>query len=171
MANEKTKAQALKDLGEKVTGKTLTSDNTIVGMLDQITDNYSGGSGSGANSYILQGNVTWMSGEAVEITDEENLAQLNGFKNAIARGEKPAIGFKLQSTQYEDPIYYVLQTKVDYLATSYGDRGDSLKVQGIGFLNVVGMTNTFIKVDIIYGWQQDSYERQWKITLTALNQG
>lgn len=47
MANEKTKTKALKELGEKVTGKTLNNNATVVGMLNQIADNYSGGSGGG----------------------------------------------------------------------------------------------------------------------------
>lgn len=39
---DRTKIDALKDLGEKITGKTLTitDDDTIVTVLDKITENY-----------------------------------------------------------------------------------------------------------------------------------
>ena len=45
MANERTKTIALKDLGEAVTGKTLscTDADTVVSMIDKITAEYSGG--------------------------------------------------------------------------------------------------------------------------------
>lgn len=47
MIQTRTKVDALKDLGEKVTGATLPSEEneTIVGMIDKIAENYSGDGG------------------------------------------------------------------------------------------------------------------------------
>lgn len=82
MANEKTKAQALKELGEKITGKTLTSDNTVVGMIDQITNNYSGG-GSGGESDIVLKTAIDASKATNPITDTEDIALLNNWVTRI----------------------------------------------------------------------------------------
>ena len=45
MSDVRTKVDALKDLGEKITGKTITIDEneTVVSILDKITENYDGG--------------------------------------------------------------------------------------------------------------------------------
>ena len=47
MDDTRTKVDALKELGEKVTGKTLDAHDTVVEMIDEITKNYEGGSQSG----------------------------------------------------------------------------------------------------------------------------
>lgn len=44
MGNVRTKVDALKDLGEKITGKTFGNEDTVVEMIDEITKNYDGGS-------------------------------------------------------------------------------------------------------------------------------
>lgn len=45
----RTKVDALKDLGEKVTGATLVPEEneTVVGMIDKIAEHYEGGGGGG----------------------------------------------------------------------------------------------------------------------------
>lgn len=177
MENTRTKIDALKDLGDKVTGQSIVMDEneTIVGMIDKITANYEGGgSGGGSNipKFILQGQIDWiLAGEYVEITDEYNIAQFMGYKDVIASGGSAKFGFKLTSTQYEDPVYYVLQTKIDYLPSIPSVEGEMLNVEGIGFLNVVGMPDTFVKVNFNYGWRLHSTtERIWTIKLTPLTQ-
>lgn len=47
MNDTRTKVDAIKELGEKITGKTLDAHDTIVEMIDEITKNYEGSSQSG----------------------------------------------------------------------------------------------------------------------------
>ena len=65
MANERTKTIALKDLGEAVTGKTLscTDADTVVSMLDKITAEYSDVTPSGDYSTTEQRIGTWVDGK------------------------------------------------------------------------------------------------------------
>lgn len=132
------------------------------------------GGGGGSNvslpKFILQGQLDWITaGDYVHITDEENVAQLVGYKDVIASGGSAQIGFKLNTTQYQDPTYYVLQTTIDYLPSIPNNSGESFQVEGIGFLNVVGMPDTFVRVNIVYGWEYGTDNRVWNIKLTPLS--
>ena len=73
MANEKTKTKALKELGEKVTGKALNNKATIVGMIGEITKNYEGGAGGGAGV----GKLTITYTDNTPTLDETSIAYLN----------------------------------------------------------------------------------------------
>ena len=73
MANEKTKTKALKELGEKVTGKTLNNKATVVGMIGEITKNYEGGAGGGAGV----GKLTLTYSDNTYTLDETSTAYLN----------------------------------------------------------------------------------------------
>lgn len=69
----RTKVDALKELGEKVTGSTLVAEEneTIVGMIDKIAENYSGGGESGG---------------IPKITENTNMTTLDGGLYAIEVG-------------------------------------------------------------------------------------
>lgn len=76
MGATRTKVDALKDLGEKVTGSTLDipENETIVGILDKITDKYSGG-GSGGGAGV--GKLTITYSDNTYTLDETSIAYLN----------------------------------------------------------------------------------------------
>lgn len=78
MGNERTKVDALKKLGEKVTGATLVAseNETVVGMIDKIADSYSGGGGGGGVK-CYKFNTLFGANTTLDIENEEDTATLN----------------------------------------------------------------------------------------------
>lgn len=112
MENTRTKVEALKDLGDKVTGTTINieQNETIVGMLDKITENYTGGSGGSGSSIVLNGTTDWISVKNTPITDDENVAKLNSIMNAIQNDEAPSVFLKTyDEVEHEEGFSYPLQ--------------------------------------------------------------
>lgn len=106
MANARTKVDALKDLGEKVTGATLVADEneTIVGMIDKITDNYSGGGENGGAS-VLKLNTEFVGTLPIqlEVEDTEDIENLNAInQDYLTNGKLPPMFIQIeQGDQYE----------------------------------------------------------------------
>lgn len=139
----------------------LQDTKNVKAMIDRM--NAQGGNTQ--EKYILTGDATWMSGESVTITDEENLATLNAYKSTVANGIYPIIGFTLPGST---TVYTPFQATIDYEKTIYGAEGDYVSFMGVGFVNVVGMENTFIKVVITYGVSGE--DRVWTVTITPLSE-
>lgn len=109
MADTRTKVDALKDLGEKVTGNTLEvgENETIVGMLDKIADNYSGGgSGGSSEEILLNASLEWLSGESIEITDADEMAKLNRFEELSEGNKNVKLGLQLNNSKFYIFITY-----------------------------------------------------------------
>lgn len=89
----RTKVDALKELGEKITGSTLVAEEneTIVGMIDKIAENYSGGgSGGGADVLKLNTEFTGTLPIELEIEDTEDIEKLNAInQDYITNGKLP----------------------------------------------------------------------------------
>lgn len=147
---------------EVVANPELVGDEAALTGLEVAGTKYKVG---GNTKYILTGDVTWMSGESVTITDETNLATLNAYKSEVADGAYPIIGFTLPGSA---TVYTPFQATIDYEETIYGAEGDYVSFMGVGFVNVVGMENTFIKVVIIYGVSGE--DRVWTVTITPLSE-
>lgn len=94
MAEMRTKVDALKDLGEKVTGATLVADEneTIVGMIDKIADNYSGGGSGGGQNIAILPIVLEEESSYITIEDETTIKELEKVRDYyIATGIPPQI--------------------------------------------------------------------------------
>mgnify|MGYP003289663472 CR=1 FL=1 len=85
MSETRTKVDALKDLGEKVTGKTINTDEneTIVGILDKIANDYEGGGSASQENIILTGDISWLTGGGTTFEDEEDIAKLEHYKELV----------------------------------------------------------------------------------------
>lgn len=149
---------------EVIANPELTGDEAALTGLEVAGTKYKVG-GNTQEKYILTGDVTWMSGEEVTITDETNLATLNAYKSAVAEGIYPIIGFTLPGST---TVYTPFQATINYEETIYGAEGDYVRFVGVGFVDVTGMTNTFIKVAITYGVSGE--DRTWTVTITPLSE-
>lgn len=123
MIQTRTKVDALKDLGEKVTGATLPSEEneTIVGMIDQIAEAYTGGGSSSSpliTIHISEGDV---SSNPTEIDNESDIEQLEKFYNGLVGGANVSlVGVMLDNSNAEENtyggIYYIVE---DIYASNY----------------------------------------------------
>lgn len=146
----RTKVDALKDLGNKLTGSTLATraNETVVGMIDKITSNYEGG-GSGTEEILLEANMSWLSGEEVTITDTEIIAQLERFRDLYLNKKSVKLGFVLDNKKL-----YCINTGFGSIAGNYNE---------FEFLS----SNTVLGVLMIYLHEEIADENStWKITIT-----
>lgn len=81
MIDNRTKVDALKDLGEKITGTTIgvKENETIVGVIDKITSNYSGGGSVSEDGDIILKTAIDPTQSQIAITDSQDIAVLNSW--------------------------------------------------------------------------------------------
>lgn len=88
MSDARTKVDALKDLGEKITGKTITIDEneTIVSIIDKITENYDGGDTPTEDTKTIEGTSSYadISVSNVTLTKAGSLLTIQGEITNIA---------------------------------------------------------------------------------------
>ena len=88
MIDNRTKVDALKDLGEKITGATIDvkENETIVGVIDKIASNYSGGGSVSEDGDIILKTAIDPTQTQIAITDSQDIAVLNSW--VVRIGEK-----------------------------------------------------------------------------------
>lgn len=126
MAYVRTKVDALKDLGEKVTGQTIgvEENETIVGVLDKITAEYSGGGGGGGGE--MEKETIWLealpSSTIPELLDdgieklEEIFTEFNYGNDTDGRNLPDILMFDLQDM---DSNRYVVAGNIVNYSVSY----------------------------------------------------
>jgi len=112
------------------------------------------GGGSSAKAFTLVGETSWLSGEDVTITDEENLAVLNAMKAELASGNN----INLQISLPTGSTYYVYKSVIP----EYDEFGNTY-VYGFGYIGVFGIA--FVDVHVSYSSSDDA----WTVKLTDLN--
>lgn len=152
MKNDRTKVDALKDLGEKVTGATLTpSENeTVVGIIDKIADNYSGGGTSGGSKifYINQAlaSENWeenktLSAYILKDTATEVKQELDRVATALRQELYVPIGRKSSD---KTPSIIILSTWDIMYADIEDDNGKMKRITFINTISGEGETNQYI---------------------------
>lgn len=158
MGNDRTKVDALKDLGEKVTGATLvpSENETIVGMIDKIANKYSGGGsgGSGSSALVLSTIPPYDDDIPVDINDASDLEQLEALKNQYLTGGKNLPTQVIFDSLDKEGKRFLRYAKISNINT------DSSTLQ----FNVVIETNTVVG-DVSYEFIifKDGREDIWRI--------
>jgi len=115
--------------------------------------------------FVLIADASWLSGEEVEIEDEDNIATLTAMKTAIGNGEKVSLGLKLP---VGDVPYNTYQSQAPFYEA--GDEGygpyENCSVVGFGYIGLFGYT--FVDFKLSYSLTEGD---KWAITLTPLFMG
>jgi len=136
MKNDRTKVDALKDLGEKVTGATLTPDEneTVVGIIDKIAENYSGG-GSGSNILIYKINTNLYNfnpdePSPIAITDEQDIETFETIAENFGENKLIFFYFIVDNIPHYRFIESAKETEINFYAYSLTYSGTFEKIDG-----------------------------------------
>lgn len=107
--------------------------------------------------FVIAGDQTWLSGELIEITDEDNIAKLDGFFQAYANNERPVL--KLGTSGY---TFDLTQSQIQY----EDQEGAILKrYTGFGYIGSVGFVLAMF--DNATGFPDTPV---WSVQLTPISQ-
>lgn len=134
---QRTKVDALKDLGEKVTGTNIgiTENETIVEMLDKITANYNGGGSSGGNTLIYKINTNLYNynpdePNPIAITDDQDIETLETIIENFGENKLIFFYFIVDNIPHYRFIESAKETEINFYAYSYTYLGTFEKIEG-----------------------------------------